>query len=149
MKILNKDDKISLYGNLNIIVLDKKTEENISICIGNKKVRKIGDVLYEILQRQYKKYNYNWESIRKKVQTTKLVIDNETINSNSLISIYGYVEDCRGLPNENEKRYDFNIIRIAVKDIYEELESLYDEYIHEFDTIKDGLTFVIEKIVIR
>lgn len=149
MKLIRKNEKISLYGNLNIIALDKNIEENIEICIESKEARKIGDVLYEILQKQYEKYNYDWENIRKKIQTTKLVINNETINSNYLVSIYGYVEDWGGIPTENGKKYDFCIKEIAIKDIFRELELLYDEYICDFDTIKDGLKFVIEKIEIK
>ncbi len=149
MKVLNKDDKISLYGNLNIKVLSKKIEKNICISIENKDVSKIGDLLFGLVDKYYEQYDYNWMDISKKTKTTKIKIDNEIINPNSSINIYGYVEDCRGLPSENGKRYDFHITEIAMADIFEELELLYYYYMCEFDTIKEGLKFVIEKIEIK
>ncbi len=149
MKVLNKDKKVSLYGNLNIKILSEKIEKNICISIENKEVRTIGDFLYEFLGKQYEKHNYNWMNINKKVKTTKIVVDNEIINSNCSANIYGYVEDWRGLPSENGKKYEFCINEISIEDIFSELELLYDEYICDFDTIKDGLKFVIEKIEIK
>ena len=128
MKVLNKNKKVSLYGNLNIKILSEKIEKNICISIEN---------------------NYNWMNINKKVKTTKIVVDNEIINSNCSANIYGYVEDWRGLPSENGKKYEFCINEISIEDIFSELELLYDEYICDFDTIKDGLKFVIEKIEIK
>ncbi len=149
MKVLSKNKKISLYGNLNIKVLSKKSEENVCISIENEKVEKIGDFLYEFLEKQYEKYNYNWMDINKKTKTTKIVIDEKIINPNCSINMYGYVEDLRGLPGENGKKYNFCIKEIAIEDMFEELELLYDNYICDFDTIKDGLKFVIEKIEIK
>lgn len=149
MKVLNKDKKVSLYGNLNIKILSEKIEKNICISIENKEVRTIGDFLYEFLGKQYEKHNYNWMNINKKVKTTKIVVDNEIINSNCSANIYGYVEDWRGLPSENGKKYEFCINEISIEDIFSELELLYYEYICDFDTIKDGLKFVIEKIEIK
>lgn len=149
MKVLNKDKKVSLYGNLNIKILSEKIEKNICISIENKEIRTIGDFLYEFLGKQYEKHNYNWMNISKKVKTTKIVVDNEIINSNCSANIYGYVEDWRGLTSENGKKYEFCINEISIEDIFSELELLYDEYICDFDTIKDGLKFVIEKIEIK
>lgn len=77
------------------------------------------------------------------------MVDNEVINPNCSINIYGYVEDWRGLSSEDGKKYNFHITDIAIEDIYEELELLYDEYICDFDTVKEGLKFVIEKIEIK
>lgn len=149
MKILNKDDKISLYGNLNIKVLSKKMGKNICISIENHNVSEIGDLLYKSLQKCYEQYDYNWLDINKKTKTTKIMVDNEVINPNCSINIYGYVEDWRGLSSEDGKKYNFHITDIAIEDIYEELELLYDEYICDFDTVKEGLKFVIEKIEIK
>lgn len=149
MKVLSKSKKISLYGNLNIKVLSKKSEENVCISIENKEVEKIGDFLYKFLEKQYEKYNYDWMDINKKTKTTKIVIDGKIINQNCSINMYGYVEDLRGLPGENGKKYNFCIKEIAMEDMFEELELLYDNYICDFDTIKDGLKFVIEKIEIK
>ena len=112
MKVLSKNKKISLYGNLNIKVLSKKSEENVCISIENEKVEKIGDFLYEFLEKQYEKYNYNWMDINKKTKTTKIVIDEKIINPNCSINMYGYVEDLRGLPGENGKKYNFCRITI-------------------------------------
>lgn len=149
MKVLNKDDKISLYGNLNIKVLSKKIEKNICISIENNDVSKIGDLLFNFVDKYYEQYDYNWIDISKKTKTTKIIVNNEIINPNCSVNIYGYVEDWRGLPSENGKKYDFYITDIAMEDIFEKLELLYDDYIYEFDTIKDGLKFVIEKIEIK
>lgn len=148
MQVLDENSKISLYGNLNIKELRKKTEENICISIENKEVSKIGDFLYEFLEKQYERYDYNWDDIKKKIKTTKIVIDEKTINSN-FINIYGYVEVCSGIPSEDGKKYNFTINNITLEDVFAELESLYDEYICDFDTTKEGLKFIIEKIEIR
>lgn len=148
MKELNEKDKISLYGNLIIKSLSKKTEENICIAIENKEISKIGETLYDFLWKQYEKYDCDWKDISKKVKTTKIAIDEETINSNCYISIYGYVEDWRGLPSEKGKRYNFFIPKITIQKLFRELESTYDDYICDFDTTKDGLKFRIEKIEI-
>lgn len=149
MKVLNKDDKVSLYGNLNIKILSKKMEKNICISIENHNVSEIGDSLYKFLQKYYEQYDYNWLDINKKTKTTKIMVDNEVINTNCSINIYGYVEDWRGLSSEDGKKYDFYITDIDIKDMFEELELLYDEYICDFDTVKEGLKFVIEKIEIK
>lgn len=149
MKVLSKNKKISLYGNLNIKVLSKKSEENVCISIENEEVGKIGDFLYEFLEKQYEKYNYDWMDINKKTKTTKIVIDEKIIDPNCSINMYGYAEDLRGLPGDNGNKYDFCIKEIAMEDIFEELELLYDNYICDFDTVKDGLKFVIEKIEIK
>lgn len=146
MEVISEDKKISLYGNLNITVLNTKKEEKIRICVENKKVRKIGDYLYDFLQKQYDKYDYNWNNIKKEIRITKLVTDNEVINSKCLINIYGYVEDRRGLPSGKWKKYNFWIEEISIENIASELESLYYDYIYEFDTVKEGLKFVIKKI---
>ncbi len=149
MKVLSKNKRISLYGNINIKVLSKKSEENVSISIEDKEVCKIGDFLYEFLKKQYKKYDYDWMDINKKTKTTKIVIDEEIINPKYCVNIYGYVEDLREIPSENGKKYNFCIKEIAMENLFEELELLYDNYICDFDTVKDGLKFVIQKIEIK
>ena len=149
MKVLSKSKKISLYGNLNIKVLSKKSEENVCISIENEEVEKIGDFLYKFLEKQYEKYNYDWMDINRKTKTTKIVIDEKIINPNCSINMYGYVEDLRGIQGENGKKYNFCIKEIAMENMFEELELLYDNYICDFDTIKNGLKFVIEKIEIK
>ncbi|MCI8519362.1 MAG: hypothetical protein HFJ51_04695 [Clostridia bacterium] len=149
MKVLNKNEKISVYGNLRIKSISKKQEKNIGISIKNKEVSKIGDYLYDFLEKQYKQFNYNWDDISKKIKTNKIIIDNKVIKPIFSINIYGYVEDRCGIPSENGKRYNFSITEIAMEDFFERLEKLYDNYIYEFDTVKNGLKFVIEKIEIK
>ena len=151
MKVLNKNEKISVYGDFRIKSISRGKEKHISISIKNKKVSEIGDYLYDFLEKQYEQFNFEWDDIRKKIETTKIVIGSEVIQANFSkdISIYGYVEDWGGIPSENGKRYGFSITKIPMEDLFKKIESLYDNYIYEFDTVKEGLKFVIEKIEIE
>ena len=82
------------------------------------------------------------------MKTTRIVIEGNIIDSEKYINIYGYVEDRTGIPSENGKKYDFYIVKIKVKELFKELEEVCDNYICEFNTIKEGLKFVIKKIEI-
>lgn len=143
---LNKNDRLSIYGNLNIQTISKKSQKDICISFENKRMCLIGDYLYDFLEREYEKINYNWMDNNKKIKTMKVVVNNKIINPNVLVSINGYVEDKRGLPSEIGKRYKFKIEHISLEDLFLELENLYDEYICEFDTIKSGLKIRIEEM---
>lgn len=149
MTVLNKKDKISIFGNLRIQDIKNRKEKNICIAIENKNVQSIGDYLYEFLEQQYEKYNYDWFNISRKIKTTKIIVEDKMLDAKSSFSLYGYVEDWRGLPEENGKKYDFKIKDLSIEELLSELENLYDNYICDFDTIKSGLKFIIEKIEIN
>lgn len=146
MKKLSKNERFSLYGNLKIQTISKKSEENICIAFKNKRVCIIGDYLYDFLDREYKKFDYDWMDRKKKIKTTKVVIDNEILNPNSLVNVSGYVQDKRGISWGYGKKYNFKMQKIPLEDLFSELENLYDDYICEFDTIKSGLKIRIEEI---
>lgn len=148
MKELEKNQKVSIYGKLNIKFLKQNKEECISISIENKGLREIGDILYDFLWKQYAKFDYKWEDIEKKIDTTKIVANGALIETEKYINVYGYVEDRCGIPSEYGKKYNFYFVNIKVKELLEYLEKTYDDYICEFDTIKEGLKFSIEKIEI-
>lgn len=146
MKKLSKNDRFSIYGNLKIQTFSKRTEENICIAFEKKRICILGDYLYDFLDREYKKLNYDWMDKNKKLVTTKVVVDNEILDSNSLVNITGYVKDKRGIPWEDGKKYSFKIEKIQLRDLFKELYNLYDDYICDFDTIKEGLIIRIESI---
>lgn len=146
MKELSKNERFSIYGNLKIQGFSKRTEENICIAFENKRACIIGDYLYDFLDREYKKFNYDWLDNKKKLTTTKVVVDNQILNPNTLVYISGYVKDKRGIPWEDGKKYSFKIENILLQDIFTELENLYEDYICDFDTIKSGLIIRIESI---
>lgn len=148
MIVVNKDEKINIYGNLKIQNIKNRKEENICIAIENKKAQRIGDYLYKFLEKQYEKYDYDWVNIKKDIKTTKILIGNKMFDNKSSFSLYGYVEDWTGIPEENGKKYDFKILYTSIEKLFAELEDLYDFYICEFNTIKSGLKFIIEKIEI-
>lgn len=149
MKILTKKDIISVYGNINIQTISKKSEEKKCISIENNKICDFGNTLYDYLEKEYKKINYDWMDNNVKIKTTKIVINNKTIKSNALINIYGKVIDRAGLPTEYGKEYKFCIQDVFIEDLFKEIEQLYDEYICDFDTVRDGLEFIFEKMEIR
>lgn len=146
---LKKDDRISIYGNLNIQTISKKIQKDICIAFENKKICLLGDYLYDFLEKEYEKIDYNWMDNNKKLKTTKLIINNKLINPNSCVSFSGYVEDNTGIPSQKGNKYKFEIIKISIEDIFNYLENLYDEYICEFDTIKSGLKIRLQKIKIE
>lgn len=148
MEKLEKSEKVSIYGELDIKILKNDKEERINISILDKQVRKIGEVLYDFLWKQYAKFDYKWEEIEKKITTIKIIANDSLIEPERYINVYGYVEDRTGIPDEYRKKYNFYLINIKVKEIFEYLEETYDNYICEFDTTKDGLKFIIEKIEI-
>lgn len=146
MKKLSKNDRFSIYGNLKIQTFRKRTEENICIAFEKKRVCILGDYLYDFLDREYKKFNYDWMNKSKKLITTKVVVDNQILNPNSLVNISGYVKDKRGIPWEDGKKYLFKIEKISLQDIFKELDNLYDDYICDFDIVKEGLIIRVENI---
>lgn len=148
MKELEKNEKVSIYGELDIKFLKNNKEERINISIESKEVRKIGEVLYNFLWKQYAKFDYKWEEIKKKIETIKMVANGSLIEAESYINVYGYVEDRAGILDEYGKKYNFYLVNIKIKDLLEYIEETYDNYICEFDTTKEGLKFVVEKIEI-
>ena len=149
MEVLIKNDKVSIYGNLNVKDSRKNNVENILISLENKYVGKIGDYLYDFLYKEYEKYNFDWGYVTKTIRTTKIVVNNKIINCKSYFRLYGYVKTKTGIPQEDGKRYRFRTEYISVKNLLSTLENIYDDYICDFDTIKSGLKFVIEKIEIK
>lgn len=143
---LSKNDRISIYGNLNINTISNKVKKNICISFENKRVCLIGDYLYDFLQKEYEKINYDWMDNNVRIKTMKISINNEILKNKSIVNISGFVEDNRGIPGEDGKKYAFKITNIFLEDLFKELENLYDEYICEFDTIKSGLKIRIEDI---
>ena len=148
MKELEKDEKVSMHGELDIKFLKNNKEEIINISIENKEVRKLIEVLYDFLWKQYAKFDYKWEEIEKKIETTKIVVNGNLIETERYINVYGYVKKRSNGKNKYGKKYDFYIIKIKIKELLEYLEKICDNYILDFNTTKDRLKFVIEKIEI-
>jgi len=148
MQILKSNEKISVYGTLNIKNCEYKSEKNISISIENKKIRKIGKATYDFLDKQYQKFNYDWDIISETTKTTKIVINDSIIITEGNFKLYGYFEDWRGIPTEDGKKYNFHTEEIAIEELIQTIESIYDDYVCDFDTVKDGLKMIITKIEI-
>ena len=148
MKCLKENEKISIYGNLNIKDLKKRTTTNIEISAENKDVKNIGEYLYNILFKKYSIFNYEWNNVKKEVKTTKVIVNNKEIEKNCKFKYYGYVKDLSGIPGENGKKYKFFADEITFDNLIESIESMFEDYIVNFDTDNTGLKFVITKIEI-
>ena len=148
MKCLKENEKISIYGNLNIKDLKKRTTTNIEISAENKDVKNIGEYLYNILFKKYSIFNYEWNNVKKEVKTTKVIVNNKEIEKNCKFKYYGYVVDLSGIPGENGKKYKFFADEITFDNLIESIESMFEDYIVNFDTDNTGLKFVITKIEI-
>ena len=148
MQCLKANEKISIYGILTIKDYKKGTNTNIDISAENKNVKNIGKCLYNILFKKYSIFNYEWSNVKKDVKTTKIIANKKEIEKNCKFKYYGYVEDWRGLPGENGKKYKFFADKIAFDKLIESMESMFEDYIVDFDTDKTGLKFVITKIEI-
>ena len=148
MQCLKENEKISIYGNLNIKDYKKETNTNIKISAENKSVKKIGQYLYNTLFKKYEIFNYDWDNVKKEIKTTKVVVNNKEIKKSCKFKVYGYVEDCVGIPYENGKKYKYYTDSIFFEDLIETIESIFEEYIVDFDTEATGLKFIITKIEI-
>ncbi len=148
MRILNENNKITIYGILNIKDYKKTTKYDIDILVKNKSIKSIGEYLYKWLFKQYEKFDYCWNDVEVENKTTKVIFNNNEINKNSKFKIYGYVENCRGIPWENGKKYRFHTNEIFMENLIAVIESLFEEYIVDFDTDKNGLKFIITKMEI-
>ena len=144
MQILNKNDKITIYGILNI--KNHKKTNNIDIFVDNKSIKNVGEYLYKWLFKQYEKFDYCWDDVKLEKKTTKVVSNNNEINKNSKFKIYGYVEDCGGIPLENGKKYSFYTNEVFMEDLIETIEKLFEKYIVDFDTDENGIKFIITKM---
>lgn len=145
MQILRSNEKLSVYGSLNIKNCRKKSEKNICISVENKKLREISKYIYEFLDREYQSNDYDWDNISITTKTEKIVINGNTITEQN-VNLYGYVKDCGGIPSERGKKYNFKAIEIPLEELIQTIDSIYDDYICDFDTIKDGLKMVLTKI---
>ena len=143
MQILRSNEKLSVYGSLNIKNCRKKSEKNICISVENKKLREISKYIYEFLDREYQSNDYDWDNISITTKTEKIVINGNTITEQN-VNLYGYVKDCEGIPSERGKKY--KAIEIPLEELIQTIDSIYDDYICDFDTVKDGLKMVITKI---
>ena len=85
---------------------------------------------------------------KKKVKTTKVVVNDKEIEKNRKFKFYGYVEDCRGISWENGKKYEFYTNLIFFDELIETMESMFEDYIVDFDTDETGLKFIITTIEI-
>lgn len=66
MQCLKENEKISIYGILNIKDYKKGTNTDIEISATNKSVKKVGEYLYNILFKKYAIFNYEWDNVKKK-----------------------------------------------------------------------------------
>ena len=148
MQCLKENEKISIYGNLNIKDYKKETNTNIKISAENKSVKEIGQYLYNTLFKKYEIFNYDWNNVEKEIKTTKVVVNNKEIEKSCKFKVYGYVEDCAGIPYENGKKYKYCTDLIFFDELIEKIESIFEEYIVDFDTDETGLKFIITKIEI-
>ena len=148
MQCVKENEKISIYGILNIKDYKKETDTNIEILAENKKVKKIGEYLYNVLFKNYEIFNYEWDNVKKEVKTTQVVINNKEIDKNCKFKFYGYVEDLSGIPLDNGKKYEFCTNEIFFDELIETMESIFEDYIVDFDTDKTGIKFIITKIEI-
>lgn len=148
MQCLKENEKISIYGILNIKDYKKGTNTDIEISATNKSVKKVGEYLYNILFKKYAIFNYEWDNVKKKVKTTKVVVNDKEIEKNRKFKFYGYVEDCRGISWENGKKYEFYTNLIFFDELIETMESMFEDYIVDFDTDETGLKFIITRIEI-
>ena len=148
MLVLNQDDKISLYGTLNIKNYKEGITTNIKINAENKKVGIIGEYLYNLLLKKYTIFDYKWEDVKKELKTTNVIVNNKLINPNCKFKFYGYVEDRTGIPSEYGKRYECYTNELFFDELIESIESMFEEYIVDFNTDESGLKFVITKIEI-
>ena len=145
MQILRSNEKLSVYGSLNIKNCRKKSEKNICISVENKKLSEISKYIYEFLDREYQSNDYDWDNISITTKTEKIVINGNTITEQN-VNLYGYVKDYGGIPSERGKKYNFKAIEIPLEELIQTIDSIYDDYICDFDTIKDGLKMVLTKI---
>lgn len=148
MQILKESDKISIYGLLNIKDHKKGTDTNIDISAENKKVKTVGEYLYNVLFKQYGRFNYDWDSITKIVKTRQVIVNNQEVSKNSKFKFYGYIEDWRGIPWDDGKKYNFCTEELLFDELIETMESIFEDYIVDFDTDETGLKFIITKIEI-
>lgn len=148
MQILKSNDKISIYGVLNIKDHKKGTTTNINILANNKSLKIVGEYLYNFLFKQYAIFNYDWINVTKEIKTKKVIINNKEISQNSKFRFYGYVKDIRGIPWDDGKKYSFYSGEFFFDELIEKMESMFEEYIVDFDTDETGLKFVINKIEI-
>ena len=148
MQCLKENEKISIYGKLNIKDYKKGTDTNIEISAKNKRVKSVGEYLYNLLFKKYAVFNYEWDKVKKNVKTTKVVVNNKEIGKNCKFRLYGYVEDRGGIPGENGKQYKFSTNSIFFDELIETMENIFEEYIVDFDTDETGLKFIITKIEI-
>ena len=148
MQCLKGNEKISIYGNLNIKDYKKETHTNIDISATDKSVKEVGEYLYNLLFKKYAIFNYEWDNVKKEVKTTKVVVNGKEIEKNCKFKFSGYVEDWRGIPWENGKKYEFWSNLVFFDDLIETMESMFEDYIVDFDTDETGLKFIITKIEI-
>lgn len=148
MQCLRGNEMISIYGNLNIKDYKKETNTDIEILAENKKVSEVGEYLYNILFKKYAIFNYDWDNVKKEVKTIKVAVNNKEIEKNCKFKFNGYVEDWRGIPWDNGKRYDFYTNEVFFDELIETMESTFEEYIVDLDTDETGLKFIITKIEI-
>lgn len=148
MQNLKSSDKISIYGVLNIKDYKKGIDTNIDILAENKTVKKVGEYLYNVLFKQYGRFNYDWDNITKTVKTQKVIVNNQEISKNSKFKFYGYVEDWRGIPWDDGKKYNFCTEELFFDELISAMEEMFEEYIVDFDTDEKGLKFIITKIEI-
>ena len=146
MQCLKENEKISIYGNLNIKDYKKGTDTNMEISAENKRVKSVGEYLYNLLFKKYAVFNYEWDNVKKNVKTTKVVVNNKEIGKNCKFRFYGYVEDWSGIPLENGEKYEFYTNEIFFDELIERMESIFEEYIVDFDTDETGLKFIITRI---
>ena len=148
MQCLEENEKISIYGNLSIKDYKKEINTNIDISAMNKSVKEVGEYLYNLLFKKYAIFNYEWDNVKKEVKTTKVVVNDKEIGKNCKFKFYGYVEDWSGIPLENGKKYEFYSNEIFFDELIETMESMFEDYIVDFDTDETGLKFIITKIEI-
>ena len=148
MQCLKENEKISIYGILNIKDYKKGTNTDIEISATNKSVKKVGEYLYNILFKKYAIFNYEWDNVKKEVKTTKVVVNDKEIEKNRKFKFYGYVEDWRGIPCDDGKQYEFGTDVICFDELIETMEKVYEDYIVDFDTDETGLKFIITRIEI-
>ena len=148
MKCLEENEKISIYGNLSIKDYKKETNTNIDISATDKSVKEVGEYLYNLLFKKYAIFNYEWDNVKKEVKTTKVVVNGKEIEKNCKFKFNGYVEDWRGIPWDNGKKYEFWSDLVSFEDLIETMESMFEDYIVDFDTDETGLKFVITRIEI-
>ena len=148
MQIFKGNDKISIYGNLNINNHKNKIKEKVYISVVNQKLERIAKVIYDFLDKQYQRFNYNWDSMSKTTKTDKVVINNDINITKGNFKLYGYIEDWNSIFTDNGKKYNFHTEEIAIEELIQTIESIYDDYICDFDTIKDELKIIVTKIEI-